>query len=290
VKTTPIEWCDSSINLMMGCNGCELWDPTKGIRHCYAGALTERWGGRKGWPASFDKPALFTERLPKALAWADLTGQARSDKPWLDGLPRLIFLNDMGDSFTEGLPTDWLDHLVPRLAASPHVWIILTKRPMRMLEWAKRQSTSLPRNIWLCVSITAPGNLDRLRPVYELRALLPEHVLGLSVEPLLEDITPAVRRHYPDLARVVSWVKIGGESDQARAQDRTCPVERLRDLRDYFRGGDAAVFIKQLGSKPTENAVPLRIRDGHGGDWQEWPADLRMREMPMHGLKSGASR
>jgi hypothetical protein len=40
------------------------------------------------------------------------------------------------------------------------------------------------------------------------------------------------------------------------------------------------VFVKQLGSFPVSGGERLRPRDGHGGDWAEWPADLRVREMP----------
>jgi len=103
-KDTNIHWCDSSVNLMMGCDGCELW--REGSRHCYAGTLTLRHAGRKGWPESFDRPRLFPERLAGALRWPDLTGTARPGKPWLDGLPRVVFVNDMGDTFTESLPPD----------------------------------------------------------------------------------------------------------------------------------------------------------------------------------------
>src|SRR5690242_2116818 len=101
---TDIEWCDSTLNLEMGCDGCELWNPKAGINICYAGQVTERWGGKRGWPDSFEEPKLFLDRLEPALAWPDLTGKERPHKPWLDGLPRLIFLNDMGDTFTESLP------------------------------------------------------------------------------------------------------------------------------------------------------------------------------------------
>jgi hypothetical protein len=83
----------------MGCNGCELWNPAAGVRICYAGQLTERYAGKKGWPQSFGESALFPGRLAEVLRWRDLTGQPRREKPWLDGLPRVVFLNDMGDSF-----------------------------------------------------------------------------------------------------------------------------------------------------------------------------------------------
>src|SRR5262245_59453657 len=103
-KAAAIEWCDSSVNLEMGCDGCELWNPKE--RACYAGHLTEKWAGKPGFPEAFDKPRLFPERLAPALRWRDLTGTNRPDKPWLDNLPRIIFLDDMGDTFTESLPLD----------------------------------------------------------------------------------------------------------------------------------------------------------------------------------------
>jgi hypothetical protein len=34
---TAIEWCDSTINPVMGCDGCELWDPERGIRDLLRG-------------------------------------------------------------------------------------------------------------------------------------------------------------------------------------------------------------------------------------------------------------
>jgi protein gp37 len=289
---TPIEWCDSAINLEMGCDGCELWDRARRVRHCYAGVLTEKWAGRKGWPKSFDKPELFTERLDQdALRWRDLSGKSRPVKPWLDGYPRLVFVNDMGDTFTESLPVDWLLPLVPRMGESPHVWIALTKRPGRMLEWARlcrslppaagRRVGGVPPNFWLCVSLTGKASLGRLDAFRRLRAELPGHVLGLSVEPLLADLAPLLRRRHPDLPQLVSWVKVGGESNQRDAPARPCDLTWVRGVRDFF-GSRVPVFVKQLGGRPVDGGNALRLRDrDHGGDWREWPEDLRVRQMPL---------
>src|SRR4051812_33920511 len=103
---TSIEWADSTLNLEMGCDGCELRNDQTDT--CYAGKLTDRFAGLTGWPEAFDKPKLFLHRLDGALRWSDLTGKQRPEKPWLNGLPRIIFLDDMGDTFTESLPEDWL--------------------------------------------------------------------------------------------------------------------------------------------------------------------------------------
>ena len=280
--TTPIQWCDSTCNAEMGCDGCELWNLEKGVRHCYAGIDHERRAGLRGWPASFDQPELFPERIAKAIRWKCLLHTCRPDKPWLDGYPRVIFLNDEGDTFTESLPVDWLSPYVQEMS-SKHVWIILTKRPERMLAWVQSLNQPLPSNVWLCVALTQKAaTLERLPWVYALRQHLPRHVIGLAIEPLLSDILPVVEQRFVDLYRIVSWAKIGGESNQRQAPARPCQTEWIRGLVDYFRRGMASIFVKQLGSNATENGASLSLKHSHGGDWQEWPADLRIREMPLY--------
>lgn len=59
-------------------------------------------------------------------------------------------------------------------------------------------------------------------------------------------------------------MKVGGESDQQSAPARPCPVEWQRALRDCFRS-DAAVFIKQLGSRPTKSA-PCKLSRAGGAE------------------------
>jgi hypothetical protein len=66
-QTTDISWCDSTLNLEMGCDGCELWIPEQAKRHCYSGVLTARYAGRLGWPESFEKRRLFLHRLDEAV-------------------------------------------------------------------------------------------------------------------------------------------------------------------------------------------------------------------------------
>lgn len=98
-KVTDIQWCDSTVNPVMGCSGCELWNND---RHtCYAGQLHVRWPRHPGFSTDFLTPKLFPGRMADAARWSDLSGCKRPGKPWLDGLPRLIFVSDMGDSLSE---------------------------------------------------------------------------------------------------------------------------------------------------------------------------------------------
>lgn len=134
---TKIQWCDSTCNPTMGCEGCELW--TGDVKKCYAGTLHVRFGGTStGYADTFEDVTLFPGRMEEASRWADLTGTDRPDKPWLNGYPRLIFVSDMSDSMSSSVGFDYLEEEVVDNVASTlgsrHQWSWLTKRPERMEE------------------------------------------------------------------------------------------------------------------------------------------------------------
>lgn len=232
MKDTAIEWCDSTLNLQMGCDGCELWTAKK--RHCYAGVLTERYGGQKGWPVSFDRPAIFPERLQQALSWSDLTGTDRPDKPWLNGLPRIIFLDDMGDTFTESLAIDWLLPFIPQMVLSPHRWLILTKRAKRMATFFKHYLGYVPDNFWLGISATDQRTYNG-RAQYLMT--IDARVRFVSLEPLLSPII-IESGYMPD------WVISGGESGPSA---RPCHPDWVRGIRDQCGEAGIPYFWKQWG-------------------------------------------
>jgi protein gp37 len=50
--------------------------------------------------------------------------------------PRLIFVNSMSDLFHQDVPFDFIDHVFDVMYATPqHTYQVLTKRPMRMIEY-----------------------------------------------------------------------------------------------------------------------------------------------------------
>lgn len=271
---TDIEWCDSSLQLEVGCAGCELW--TDGYRECYAGNLVERYKGLKGWPKSFSEPELFLNRLDEASRWKDLTGQHRPNKPWLNGYPRVIFLNDLGDTFTEALPLDWMAPLLPRMATLPHVFIVLTKRANRMLRFSMEYP--FPDNFWLMTSVTSSDNYHRIDQLMDCKG---GSVRGISYEPALGEIN--LDRW---LDGRLNWVVAGGMSGNS---------ERGSDLAWFLKTqrqcvGKSAWFLKQLGNKPYRIDLyddirgPARKRlvllDKKGAAPEEWPTQLNIREMP----------
>lgn len=271
--TTDIEWCDSSLNIMSGCDGCELWNRAAGVKHCYAGTLTDRYGRRPGWPDSFEKPKLFLNRLDAALKWSDLTGKDRPGKPWLNGHARMVFLNDMGDTFTESLPDDWLAPLLPRLADSPHVWMILTKRGQRMRAFSERHP--FPENVWPGVSLTTQRSAARASQLQFVQgggvrfvsaeplwgSVTLEAPLGLAVSSQRQPNGPVESFFRPTIGLVI----VGGQSGP---KAKPMHPDWARSLRDQCVAAGVPYFFKQWGEwmpsdkAPDPDPVPKTILKG----------------------------
>lgn len=298
-RHTGIQYADSTVNPVMGCDGCELWsvDP-RGKRTCYAGLQHEKPRG-KGWAAKFLEPETFAGRMAEAAKLGDLAGKARTDKPWLDGYPRIIFISDIGDALSKRIPFEFLrTEIVENVtseAGQRHIWIWLTKRPSRMVEFdqwmAERHEDERlwwPANLWAATTVTMPKaepRVDALRKVgHEGTTRL------ISFEPILEE---------PSWDRCVETRQgegrihgafLGGESGEPG-------VVAAMDVNVLSRGVVAcrrhgvAPFVKQLGRLPVVSVMrdgrsvrsQVEFADSHGGDWEEWRrdmAELMVRELP----------
>src|SRR5262249_3985707 len=80
-------------------------------------------------------------------------------------------------------------------------------------------------------------------------------------------------------ARPLDWIIVGGESGR---RARPCNVAWVRSAVEQCQAAGVAVFVKQLGSQPCNEGRPLllKLRDRKGGDPDEWPEDLRVRQWP----------
>lgn len=273
---TKIQWCDSTVNPTMGCDGCEIWGALR--KTCYAGTLHVRFGGvTPGYAPRFEEVTLFPGRVAEACGWSDLAGRRRADKPWLDGLPRLTFVSDMSDSLSAAVPFEFLrDEIILNVAGergSRHRWLWLTKRPDRMAKfsrWLEDCGIAWPENLWAGTSITSQATTSRIRHL--VRVGDDRTVRFLSVEPQVEAI---------DLSRWlprIGWVIQGGESGRsARAFDLAWAESMIEEC------GRLGVpyFLKQLGSHVVDGGGRLAFTDGHAGDWSEWPERLRVRQLPV---------
>lgn len=306
-KITSIQWAHSTLNLQSGCDGCELWNRT--VKKCYAGKQIDGEGNRpgykglKGWPKSFDEPALFLGRMDEGERWGKPTQKEKDLKPWIPAdYPRVIFLNDMGDTFSKKLPLDWLAPMLPRMAATPHQYLVLTKRPSRFVEFSKR--FELPPNVWPGTTVTSKDTINRVLQLAQVQGGGPKF---LSIEPMWS----ALDFDEIDGFEHIRWVIFGGESGAPEGRI-DMNLRWLENGIDQCGSWGIPAFVKQMGAQcyfPLGAGFMSRagsemlffsktkgpsfildvdaqknfqlLADSHGGDWDEWPQHLRIREMPV---------
>jgi hypothetical protein len=121
--------------------------------------------------------------------------------------------------------------------------------------------------------------MDWGRPIgtYPSSSTSPRPGRFVSQEPQLG---PVVYR--PEWLDGIDWIIIGGESGPPGA--RPFDIDWARQTITQSRAAGVACFVKQLGRFPNGNGFPAdfdyRKRDRKGGDMDEWPEDIRVREFP----------
>lgn len=271
-QNTAIQWCDSTENPTMGCAGCELWSSER--QTCYAGVLHQRFGGvSSGYAPEFEQVTLFPGRMRRASRWSDLSGRKRKNKPWLDGMPRLIFVSDMSDALSESVEFDFLkEEVIDNVTSEDgqrHCWLWLTKRPQRMAAFSRRLEQNWPTNLWVATSITTQKSSSRIKHLLEVGDS--ETTRFLSVEPQWESIN--LQEWLPE----IDWVIQGGESG---SDAHPFHVEWAESLIKQCQEADVPYFLKQLGSNVCWKGTQSRYVHSHAGNWDEWPSDIRVRQFP----------
>jgi protein gp37 len=248
---------------------------------CYAAILHLRHGKdinkpdkrtNPGYARIFEEVKQFRGRVVQTAKLRDLRGTVRPEKPWLDGSRRLIFMSDMGDLLSKAISFEYIrDEVIANVTSAEgarHIWLWLSKRPSRMArfsEWLEAQGIGWPDNLVAMTSVTSTKTAGRVEQLKKVRCRL----RGLSVEPLWN----AVRLPLEG----IDWTIVGGESG---AGARPFDLIWARDLQEQCRESGTAFFLKQAGSRPKECGANLHLADKHGGTWEEWPIDLRVRELP----------
>lgn len=279
MKETKIEWCDSTINGSSGCDGCELWNRDR--KSCYAGNVHEsRWAKSLAvtkpafYDPSFDVVKMIPGRFARAARWSDLRGKKRPEKPWLNGLPRMIFVGDMGDFLSRDVTDEFLmNELFGEMTGAlgrRHFWLLLTKQPLRLLALSEKMN-GLPDN---CMAMTSAT--DQRTANYRVMKLLQTKCRwrGVSCEPIVGHIDLTLLRFPGDeLARQnaltgygicdgmnepaklasLDWVIGGFESGKEARIGDPAHAYKLRD--DCLTAG-VPFFWKQFGEWAPDYAIP----------------------------------
>lgn len=196
-----------------------------------------------------------------------------------------VFCSSMADIFDEEGPADQRERLWQLIRQTPSLdWLLLTKRPQNISKFLPADWNQGYSNVWLGVSVEdRKYGLPRVDVLREI----PAAVRFLSVEPLLEDLGVI------NLAGI-HWVIVGGETgSHARSMDLTW----VESIIAQCELENVAVWVKQLGRKPTDSGAELVILGESGkrslkaDTMSEWPNDvahLRVRQLPVRQLEQVA--
>lgn len=280
-ENSHIQWTDNTFNPWIGC-----FKVSPGCKFCYA----ETFMTRKGKWANTWGPPGTTERIKTSAAnWAKpLQWQRQAAK---DNKRIKVFCASLADIFEDNPQLyDWRIQLFSLISETPNLdWQILTKRPDVASEFFKKRPHLLMPNIWLGTSVENQEQADKRIP--ELLSV-PASVRFLSIEPLLGGIDLNHLFWYDGIGfrldNSIDWVIIGGESGP---DARPFYLGWARDLIQQCQAAKVPVFMKQLGSNQAEydyNPAHWRLMqffgrftdDKKGGDINEWPTELQVREFP----------
>lgn len=306
---TKIEWTDHTASPWHGCAKVHA-----GCDHCYAEAMSVRNPGTLGvWGESGVrvKSKSFISNLRKWNLQGEKEGRVISVFPSLcdpfEDRPELVPWRQEMFAVADECP--WIRLLL--LTKRP-------ENVRRM--WCSHVNTDgMPpsqlyrRNVWLGCSISDQPTADAMIPeLLQLRGLCAG--LFVSAEPLLGPVDfrriqgsdgwaiDALRGVYSlhhdegvdhpaaleehDGGPKLDQVIVGGESGP---HARPCNLSWVRLIRDQCKAAGVPCFVKQLGSRPIEGGdfaaktgpvCSVQLHDKKGGDWDEWPEDLRVRELP----------
>jgi len=271
---TAIEWADVVWNPVTGCSQI-----SKGCKNCYAKALHDMrhqayLEGKKvptTYLTKFEDVKLHPERLEMPYHWKKA---------------RRVFVNSMSDLFHPDVPKNFIDNVFAVMALNErHTFMVLTKRPERMLEFVSNYPTSngpIP-NIWLGVSVENQKAADERIP---LLLQTPAAVRFVSCEPLLGRVDLNVGvcpicggcgetagSYWQDdgmdtcdacggsgnAVNKIDWVICGGESGIGA---RVMHPDWARSLRDQCVETGTPFFFKQWGEwLPDDQIDPTNRRD-----------------------------
>lgn len=166
-----------------------------------------------------------------------------------------------------------------------HTFQILTKRPERILHNLPEYWDEIKDRVWLGTSIGGLVGVQRLYQLLLCRNVA--SVLFLSIEPLWQELfldaceftTTFNPNEFIKALPLIDWVIVGGESgnDTGKYRYRTCQVSWIERIVKDCKKNNVAVFVKQLG---THLAKEMKLSDRHGGNIDEFPSTLQIREFP----------
>lgn len=231
-EKTGIEWTDATWNPWHGCHKI-----SPGCKNCYMFRDKRRYGQN---PNAVTRSSSSTFRQP--FRWKE---------------PLRIFTCSWSDFFIEEAD-QWRDDAWDIIQQTPHhTYLILTKRPRRILDCLPADWNNGWSHVWLGVSVENQQTADERRNVF---AAVPSAHKFVSYEPALESVDWQGWEF-------LDWLIAGGESG---AGARRADSEWFRQALMYCRQWGIDFFMKQMSQATIPDFKKFEM----------FPPDLRVREIP----------
>jgi protein gp37 len=186
--------------------------------------------------------------------------------------PSKIFTSSLTDFFHEECDSFRGDAWDIIRRCPQHTFQILTKRTERLDYDKGLFPNSHFGNVWLGTSVGSRKSAYRIFDLVNARVSV--KLKFLSIEPYHDG---PIR--IEGFLNRLGWVIVGGESGNENGlyRYRECKIEWIKSIVDQCKKARVPVFVKQLG---THLSKKMGLKDRHGGDINEWPEHLRVRQFP----------
>lgn len=251
MSKTMINYADHVWNPITGCTKV-----SEGCRNCWAERFSKRL------KIDFSKVTVHQDRI---------------DNPKFPRRPSRIFVCSMSDLFHDRVSFENINKIFGVIGRHlHHKFLILTKRPSRMMEFFNAKEMLYP-NIWLGVSVEDQKTADERIPIL---LQIPAAVRWVSAEPLLGEIKlinydPKDERtfHKPFMFSYVNgidWLVTGGESGP---NARPSHPDWFRSLRDQCKKSGVPFWFKQYGEWAPVHSLACNDKGIKGKLWHSFDPD-----------------
>jgi protein gp37 len=238
---TRIEWATDTWPVITGCSPV-----SEGCRNCYAARLAAT---RLKHHPHYKGLATMVNGHPQWIGEVRFNADVL-EQPLHWRKPRVVFVCSMSDLFHELVEVgDMMGIWRVMVEASQHIYLLLTKRPQEMRQFAAYLAKWLnykqwPDHIWPGVTIETQDQVWRLQELVKI----PAARLWASLEPLLGPIEIP-----PELLARLSGLVIGGESGPGASPMHP---DWARSIRDQCVPAGVAFTFKQWGEWALESMLP----------------------------------
>ncbi len=286
-EITGIAWTDSTMNWWEGCTkvgpGCD---------NCYAADRDHRYHNSSHWGAGAPRRQMAEHTRNNMMRWQKKAADFLAEH----GRRRRVFCSSLSDIFDNEVPDEWRAEAFVDMEAAPDVLVqICTKRVSNIAKMVPDHWKGVgsdeeglkgllvwPANVGILITVVTPEEIARDVPrLVELKKRFGIPWIGLSIEPMIADVAPALA----ELGAIfdsVDWAILGGESGP---HARECYLTWIIRGVQVCKKHGVAAFVKQLGAQPRyASGDPVPLADPAGKVVDEWPNDplgkLRTREFP----------